>query len=85
MFAGQPVARIGGTGSGFRWASAMPLLREMYTGGTWLQRPAEGGTGDGFKANPDLAFVRCPLSCPQPTPLLAASGLTRGGARTRRW
>ena len=45
----------------------MPLFREMYTGGTWLQRPAEGGTGDGFKANPDLAFVRTSPS-PLPTP-----------------
>jgi hypothetical protein len=36
---------------------AMPanLLRFMYTGGTWIVQ-GEGG-GDGFRANPDLAFV----------------------------
>jgi hypothetical protein len=31
------------------------LLRFMYTGGTWIVQ-GEGG-GDGFRANPDLAFV----------------------------
>ena len=62
----------------------MPLFREMYTGGTWLQRPAEGGTGDGFKANPDLAFVRCPL-VPPPTPGLLALLLLLTGRGASRW